>query len=851
MSIFSALLKKNKGFDSSDFVVLEIRVTKNTNTFKSSELRSAPISAEQMFAALHGLLKLDLSSQEHLSFEIVSDKNGIRFYVSLPENLESFVKSQIYSQYPDSQIKKVDDYVLLPLLSDGNMKVKSSYLTLSKPEFYPIKTFKDFEVDPLSAITGALTNITQDVSSIWVQILIRPIADTWQAQGYAEVDMMREGLKPISLTGKDVVTGVAEEILGTVVSLAGKAIDPVGKAEEAAKAAKGATGGVKLTAGQELQIKAIEEKLTKLGFNTCIRVVVMGEQEELVDTRMRGVLASFRQFSTANLNSFQGVSVVDKPSEIIKAYKNRTFSDLHAWVLNTEELASIYHLPSSSVETPTINWVYAKTSEPPSDLPTSGDDLTILGETTFREKKVSFGIKAEDRRRHVYAIGKTGVGKSTLFRNMAVQDIYAGRGLAFLDPHGEEIDFLLSVIPENRIDDVVLFDPSDLEMPVALNPLECPDYNQKNLMASGIVEVFKKQFGFSWGPRLEYLLNYSVLTLVEVPGTTLLGVTRLLADTNYQKYIVHKIKDPVIKDFWEKEYKEKKGNQRFISEALDPIQNKVGRFLASPTIRNILGQRNSTIKLDQIMNEGKILLVNLAKGKIGEDNANLLGAMIVSRLSFMAMQRVKMPEQDRKDFYLYVDEFQNFASDSFANILSEARKYRLNLNITHQYTAQLPEEMQDAVFGNVGTIISFALGAPDAKILSPEFEPYFDSNDLITLEKHNMYIKLMINGMTSKPFSAKTYPSPDNRKTNLQQTVIETSRNRYGTNVEIVEEKIKRWVEMPFDLGMAIAEGIRKDKEQNNKKVGKIKITKNTEIEKEIIDKKDDFNGTIKIERPK
>jgi len=847
MGIFSVFSKKKLGFDSSNFVVLEIRVTKSTEMFKSSELQSAPISAEQMFAALHGLLKLDSSIQEHLSFEMVSDKGGIKFYVALPEALVSFVESQIYSQYPDSQIRKVDDYSIVPLLSEKNLHIKSTYLTLTKPEYFPIKTFIDFEVDPLSAITGSLTDVTKDVSSVWMQILIRPIADTWQAEGYAQVDMMREGLKPISLTGKDVVHGIVGEIMGTLSNLPGHAFNPIGKAEEAAHAAKAAPGGVKLTAGQEIQIKAIEEKLTKLGFSTCIRIVVMGVQEDLVDNRMRGVLASFKQFSTANLNSFEGVNSVDDSTELLKTYENRSFSDVHASVLNTEELASIYHLPSSSVETPTINWVYAKTSEPPSDLPTAGEDITIIGETSFRENKVSFGIKQEDRRRHIYAIGKTGVGKSTLFRNMAVQDIYAGRGVAFLDPHGEEIDFLLSIIPEERLKDVVLFDPSDQGMPVALNPLECPDYTQKNLMASGIVEVFKKQFGFSWGPRLEYLLNYAVLTLIEVPGTTLLGVTRLLADTNYQKYIVHQINDPIIRDFWENEYKEKKGNQRFISEALDPIQNKVGRFLASPTIRNILGQRNSTIKLDKIMDNGKILLVNLAKGKIGEDNANLLGAMIVSRLSFMAMQRVKMREEDRKDFYLYVDEFQNFASDSFANILSEARKYRLNLNITHQYTAQLPEEMQDAVFGNVGTTISFALGAPDAKILSPEYEPYFDANDLITLERHNMYIKMMVNGMTSKPFSAKTYASPDEKKTNISDRVVEYSRNTYGTDVKIVDEKIRRWVEMPFDYGMAIAE--EKRKKSVEKPVDESTVVTNTVEQIKVVDNNPDINGTIKIER--
>ncbi|MDA1338405.1 MAG: hypothetical protein O2871_03485, partial [bacterium] len=502
MGIFSVFSKKKPGFDSSNFVVLEIRVTKSTEMFKSSELQSAPISAEQMFAALHGLLKLDASIQEHLSFEMVSDKGGIKFYVALPQALVSFVESQIYSQYPDSQIRKVDDYAVVPLLSEKNLHIKSTYLTLTKPEYFSIKTFIDFEVDPLSAITGSLTDVTKDVSSVWMQILIRPIADTWQAEGYAQIDMMREGLKPISLTGKDVVHGIVGELMGTLSNLPGHAFNPVGKAEEAAHAAKAAPGGVKLTAGQEIQIKAIEEKLTKLGFSTCIRIVVMGAQEDLVDNRMRGVLASFKQFSTANLNSFEGVNSVDDSTELLKTYENRSFSEVHASVLNTEELASIYHLPSSSVETPTINWVYAKTSEPPSDLPTVGEDITIMGETSFRENKVSFGIKQEDRRRHVYAIGKTGVGKSTLFRNMAVQDIYAGRGVAFLDPHGEEIDFLLSIIPEERLKDVVLFDPSDQGMPVALNPLECPDFNQKNLMASGIVEVFKKQFGFSWGPRL-------------------------------------------------------------------------------------------------------------------------------------------------------------------------------------------------------------------------------------------------------------------------------------------------------------------------------------------------------------
>jgi len=391
-----------------------------------------------------------------------------------------------------------------------------------------------------------------------------------------------------------------------------------------------------------------------------------------------------------------------------------------------------------------------------------------------------------------------------------------------VDPHGDLIEDILEHIPDDRIDDVVLVDPSDVERPVGLNILELDDPEQKNLMASALVSSMKQHF-WSWGPRLEYLLNYSVLTLLEVPGTSMLGITRLLSDMNYQKYILQQVSDPVVLDFWDEEYKAMRGNQRLITEAVAPIQNKINRFLASSTIRNILGQKKSTVDIWDIMNNEKILLLNLSKGKIGDDNANLLGALLVSRIQFMAMQRIKIPSQERKPFYLYVDEFQNFAGGNFESILSESRKYKLGLHLTHQFTSQLPEELMSAIFGNVGTMAAFSVGAQDAKTLETEFAPYFDENDLISLRKFQIYIKLMIDGQTSKPFSA-TVPRPWIaeealiHKTNNKEKVVQMSRDKYGTDRSYVEDKIRKWVEFEFDKGKAVAQQYKQHGERRDPK---------------------------------
>lgn len=425
-------------------------------------------------------------------------------------------------------------------------------------------------------------------------------------------------------------------------------------------------------------------------------------------------------------------------------------------------------------------------------------NVIYFAKTNYRGKFVRFGIKQDDRRRHMYVIGKTGMGKSTVLENMIVQDIIKGRGVALVDPHGDFAEKILDYIPSNRVNDVIYFNPADIEYPIAFNVMETVAEEHKHLIASGLVGVFKKLWADSWGPRLEYVLRNAILALLDYPDSTLLGVMRILVDKNFRKKVIAKIQDPVVKSFWIEEYS--KYPDRFQAEAIAPIQNKVGQFLSTALIRNVVGQIKSTINIREIMDNEKILIMNLSKGRIGEDASALLGAMMITKIQLAAMSRIDVPEIDRKDFYLYVDEFQNFATESFANILSEARKYRLDLIIAHQYIEQVDELVRAAVFGNVGTIMTFRIGAADAEFLVKEFEPNFTEEDLVNLTKYDIYLKLMIDGVSSNPFSATTLePLSINEKTNNSEKIIILSRERYSKPKEVVEEKIARWSGMEED----------------------------------------------------
>jgi CxxC-x17-CxxC domain-containing protein len=423
-------------------------------------------------------------------------------------------------------------------------------------------------------------------------------------------------------------------------------------------------------------------------------------------------------------------------------------------------------------------------------------DITYFAKTNFRNSDNIFGIKRKDRRQHMYVLGKSGTGKSVLLSNLIVQNIQNGEGVCVVDPHGELVEEILHLIPEHRAKDVIYFNPADTDFHIGFNVIQLDDPKYKHLVASGLMGIFTKIWANAWSSRMEYILNNAILALLDTPGTTLLGIPRLLVDKDYRQMIINNLKDPVVKAFWVHEYEQ--WREQFRNEAIAPIQNKVGQFLSTSIIRNVVGQPKSTIDIFDIMNSGKIFLVNVSKGRIGEDNSALLGGMIITKIQLAAMERVRIPEEDRKDFYLYVDEFQNFATDSFANILSEARKYRLNLTVAHQYTAQLENKdgskVRDAVFGNVGTMIIFRVGADDADFLEKEFEPEFTAQDLVNLPNYHVYLKLMIDGVTSRPFSATTLPpiKIDLAK-GIKDKIIESSRKLYTKPRKEVESEISKW----------------------------------------------------------
>ncbi len=455
---------------------------------------------------------------------------------------------------------------------------------------------------------------------------------------------------------------------------------------------------------------------------------------------------------------------------------------------------------------------------PPTPPIKADSDINFFGATNFRNQNRKFGIKLDDRRRHMYVVGKTGMGKTTILENMVLNDIYAGHGVGLVDPHGDFAEKIIDYIPANRINDVVYFNPADINFPIGFNILETIRPEQKHLVASGLMGVFKKIWPDVWSARMEYILNNTILALLDFPGTTLLGINRMLADKKYRDQVVSNSKDPVIKAFWQTEFANY--TDKFRSEAVSPIQNKIGQFLSASVIRNIVAQVKSRIDIREIMDNKKIFIMNLSKGRIGEDNSRLLGGMLITRIQLAAMERVDIPEKSRNDFFLYVDEFQNFATESFANILSEARKYRLDLIMAHQYMEQLDEMVLASVIGNVGTMVTFRVGSTDAEILAKEFAPTFIEEDLVNLPKFQVYLKLMIDGIASRPFSATTLP-PIALSTQSTERVVKVSRERYATSREDIEEKVMRWSGM-MPVGAEEAGRLEVDPEEEMfKNVGK------------------------------
>ena len=777
-----------------DKVVLHVKLPKISGD------TALELSAVNLFSNLHGLLGTDKSGiLELTSFDIIGTPTGVKFYASTARSNKNFLENQIYAYYPGIQIEEVDDY------ADEKMDLESlvaKYFYLTKKDFFPIKTIKEFESEPLAPVLEVISEYGK-LGIAGIQFVIKPEKDTWQQSGFDYISDLKGGKTKKSNFFANIIVYFFKSLSGLIFPTSTQGLVTNKEADKK----------VELTSTEESHITNIQTKLKKMGFKSTVRVFISAKEGVKRANFFNSLNASFKQFTGSEYNSFTIHEHSQQGNDALKYINGRYLLNKN-YILSTDELATLIHFPTNkSASAPNVSRAQSKKGEPPLDLPIEGD-VNYFGITNFRNENVKFGIKnGEDRLRHLYFVGKTGVGKSTLFENMIIQDIADGRGCGYIDPHGDTIEKILKRIPIERKKDVVLIDPSNEKRPVGINVLECPNPLQKNLLSSSVLSAFKLQFGYSWGPRLEYLLNYCLLTLIEVDGTTLLSVTRLLTDKNYRKYILEKVTDPMVLKFWNTEYLELENT--FGAEAVSPIQNKVNRLLSSSTLRNILGQRTSTIKFDEIMDRKKILLVNLSKGLIGDDNAALLGSLIVNRLTFYAMQRAKINFEDRTPFYLFVDEFQNFATESFVTILSEARKYGLSLNLTHQYTAQLPEAIKDAILGNVGTIVAFTVGSQDAKVLCPEFYPVFDENDMIVQEKYNFYCKLHINGATSKPFSGKSLPPLYDKSKDFSSEIKEYSFTEYGRDVDFVENKIKIWVNRPFDVGMAIAERYRNISNKN------------------------------------
>ena len=640
-------------------------------------------------------------------------------------------------------------------------KLAIGEVALNSYFYLPTKTYYDFkDIDPLSSLVGFLAKQSPHLKMA-VQIVVTPSYFPWQDRAVETAKHMVYDAPALRYT-------------------------------------------------QNPQKLLIMKKASFQGGKVGIRLIA-GTDSPGIDPMayLRNLGGTFGSFSLGEGNQYGFKRPIFFKSLLLERIKNRKLSyfERRYQVLNSQELATLWHPPGYLLAgIKNIAWGKTLLGEPPENLPialpviaseakqsrqldrhvvpqsgTPRDDshknINFFAKTEFKNREQIFGIKTVDRRKHVYSIGKTGAGKTTLIANMAIDDIRKDRGIGIIDPHGDLSETILDFIPKRRMNDVVYLEPFDTERPFALNVLEIRNQQHKDLVASGIVSIFYKLYKESWGPRLEYILRNVILTLLEVPGATLVDVLSLLANRDYRDKVVRQLKDPVLKAFWEKEFA--RMPDRLRAEAISPIQNKVGQFVSSKMIRNIIGRPKSSIDLEEIMNEGKILILNLSQGKLGEDNAALLGAMIITQIQLAAMNRSFVKEEQRKDFFLYVDEFQNFATNSFIKILSEARKYRLSLTLANQYIEQLEEEVQRAIFGNVGTLISFVVGARDAYILSKEFGELYEENDLVSLGKYEIVLKLAVDGMTSAPFPAKTLPLPALKNDNRDK-IIRLSRERYG-----------------------------------------------------------------------
>ncbi|MAG59172.1 hypothetical protein CMO96_00045 [Candidatus Woesebacteria bacterium] len=725
---------------SLDSVLLEVAVPRD-NEVKID-------AAEQMFASLFavkkGGWKQNFDTQDVISFEIVARSEDIRFYVWCPKKLQDLVEKQIHGAYTDADITTVPEYNIFP----ESAKVAYATFQLRSANFQPIKIYKDLPTDPLSSLTSAVAKMGEG-EAVAIQVLVSPADNEWKSPGK-----------------------------GYLSSTKKEEADP----EKASYKVDAKT------------FEAIDNKLSKPGFETTIRVVVASKTEESAKAHLSNIKSAFEQFS-GEINGFRGRKIRHKGG-FMHDFLYRYHPMFHFWgntkmVLNSEELATVFHFPNKQITTPHIFWLNAKRAPAPAQIPTDG---LHLGKSSYRGVERPVYIHDDDRRRHMYIVGKTGTGKTELLKDLIMQDIKEGNGLCFMDPHGDAIQDILKMIPPERAEDVIYFNPGDTERPMGLNLLEAKTEDQRHFVATSVINMMYKLYdpyktGII-GPRFEHAVRNAILTVFAQPGATFVEVVRVLTDQNFVQELLPKVEDPIVRRYWTDQIAQTSDFHK--SEVLDYIVSKFGRFVTNAMMRNIIGQSQSAFDFRDIMDEGKILLINLAKGDLGEENSNFLGLVLVPRILMAAMSRQDVPEEKRRDFYLYVDEFQNFATPDFAQILSEARKYRLNLCVANQFVGQVDEEVKNAVFGNVGTLMAFRVGVTDANYLAREFQPVFSEDDLLNIERFHVYIKTIVENEPVPPFSIDLTKDIAGIQTNdrVAEIIKEMSRLKYGRDRALIEAEV-------------------------------------------------------------
>jgi len=716
-------------------------------------------AAEQMYASLAGLTQkpgkvFDLAvgvfpqieilfknDSQSLSFEIFADEAQISFRVIIPKEWQDYVERQIHGAYPDAEISEIDSSTFY----DGEGVIMVNELELKGKIYYPIRVAEEFGTDPLNALTSVVSKLSVGEKAM-VQFLTQPADDVWRKRGQRFVQLAQSPAKD----------------------------------------------GEKKASVDPAVLEAVSQKVSRPGYRVVVRIMVHGRDEISAQTTMNSIVGSFDQYSLPHLAVFSNKKVVLK-EKTINEILSRTFPKWGNYpILNSVELATIYHFPNIEVKTPRIKWLRTRTSAPPTNLPTEG---IHLGDSIYRHEKVSVRLQREDRRRHMYTIGQTGSGKSEFLKYLAYQDIINGEGLAFIDPHGEAVEELLTMIPKERAEDVVYFNPADSSRPMGINILEAQTEEQKHQAVNSFISLLYKLYDPNRtgivGPQLERAVRNVMLTAMSETGNTLIEVLKLLTNPAFAEKKIKLIDDPMVKSYWTEQIAQTADAQK--SETLGYFVSKFDRFVTEKLMRNIIGQSKSAFSFRDIMDNKKIFLANLSKGKIGEENSTFLGLLLVPRILVAAMSRADLPPDQRKDFYLYVDEFQNFSTPDFAQILAEARKYKLNLIVANQYIAQIQDDIRNAVFGNVGTMCSFRIGADDAEYMEKQFEPVFTQRDLINLGIGEVGTRLLIDGQPTRPFSFKTdWPAiqgiPRNEK--MGEIIKEISRLKYGRVGRVVESEI-------------------------------------------------------------